>query len=184
MKIVLSGGPSAGKTSIAKTLVQHYGSKLVVIPEAASLLYTAGFPRRSYQEAILRQQQAIFQVQRSQEFIYQQEAKGKVVVCDRGTLDSLAFFNEVESRDFLEYFRTTKEKELAKYDAVIYLHTPDMAQYDQASNPVRTEDFEAARKLDQRFMEAWKDHPNFVSIQQTEDFLDKILAVRKNLWGA
>ncbi|MGZ3695296.1 MAG: AAA family ATPase, partial [Bdellovibrionota bacterium] len=44
-KIVLTGGPCAGKTTMVKMIEQAFPASVVGVPEAASLLFNGGFPR-------------------------------------------------------------------------------------------------------------------------------------------
>lgn len=44
-RIVLTGGPGGGKTTAADLYRREIGDQVVVVPEAATLLYTGGFPR-------------------------------------------------------------------------------------------------------------------------------------------
>lgn len=43
-KIVLTGGPCAGKTTVLNVLKQEFAGQILVIPEAATLLLSGGFP--------------------------------------------------------------------------------------------------------------------------------------------
>ena len=42
--IVLTGGPSAGKTAVQQVASEQFGDRLVLVPEAATLLFSGGFP--------------------------------------------------------------------------------------------------------------------------------------------
>ncbi|NDI06057.1 MAG: hypothetical protein EBY58_07285 [Rhodobacteraceae bacterium] len=44
-KIVLTGGPGGGKTTAADLFRRELGEKVVVVPEAATMLFSGGFPR-------------------------------------------------------------------------------------------------------------------------------------------
>ena len=65
-RIVLTGGPGAGKTAVLemmrKTLCEH----VKVVPEAASIVFGGGFPRTQPLEARRAAQRAIFFMQREQ----------------------------------------------------------------------------------------------------------------------
>ncbi|MGH7283376.1 MAG: AAA family ATPase, partial [Polyangiaceae bacterium] len=62
-KIVLTGGPGAGKTAILELARRHFGAKVEVLHEAASLIFSGGFPRRESVEARSAAQRAIYHVQ-------------------------------------------------------------------------------------------------------------------------
>ena len=44
-RIVLTGGPGGGKTTAADLYRREIGEKVVVVPEAAMILFSGGFPR-------------------------------------------------------------------------------------------------------------------------------------------
>ena len=44
-KIVLTGGPSGGKTTALSILKETFGKKIALVQEAATLIYSGGFPR-------------------------------------------------------------------------------------------------------------------------------------------
>src|SRR5689334_15683057 len=85
-RIVLTGGPGAGKTAvlemIRKTLCEH----VQVLPESAGIVFGGGFPRRPELKARRAAQRAIFHVQCELEAaIITDEVS--VALCDRGTID-------------------------------------------------------------------------------------------------
>jgi dephospho-CoA kinase len=43
-KIVLTGGPCAGKTSCLRAIRAEFGEQVVTVPEVATLLLNNGFP--------------------------------------------------------------------------------------------------------------------------------------------
>ena len=45
-KIVLTGGPSGGKTTALSILKETFGGKIALVQEAATLIYSGGFPRK------------------------------------------------------------------------------------------------------------------------------------------
>ena len=44
-KIVLTGGPCAGKTTLTQVIAKAFPKHIVIVPESASLLFSGGFPR-------------------------------------------------------------------------------------------------------------------------------------------
>ena len=44
-KVVLTGGPAAGKTAIADVLSRQLEKRICVVPESATILFKGGFPR-------------------------------------------------------------------------------------------------------------------------------------------
>lgn len=62
-RIVLTGGPGGGKTTAADLFRREIGDRVVIVPEAATLLFSGGFPRTLDIRARKAAQQAIFHVQ-------------------------------------------------------------------------------------------------------------------------
>ncbi len=172
VKIAVTGGPSGGKTTLIEALQRDLKSKVTVVPEAASILYRGGFPRRSTPEARKHVQRAIYFVQKELEGIIVEESKSNIVVCDRGSLDSVAYWPD-DSSSFFSSLETTMAQEIARYDWVIHLDTADHDTFD-TTNPIRTESHIEAVELNTRITEAWKAHPQRVVIPHEAEFLLKI----------
>lgn len=171
-KIVITGGPSAGKTTIANTISREYTDQITIVPEAASLLFHGGFPRIEETEAVRSLQRAIFFVQRELEETLVQHSKHKFILCDRGSLDGLAYWPGQKS-GFLRSIESTLEWELERYDWVIHLNTADDSHYDK-SNPVRTETHKEAIRVNEKIVKAWEEHPRQLLIPNSDLFLHKI----------
>lgn len=185
MRIVLTGGPSAGKTTVAETLLRAYVEKVVLVPEAASLLYRGGFPREESTAAIICQQRAIYHVQREMEEIKALDPRGRTLICDRGTLDGLAYWPSSEA-DFFKHICSSMDEELKRYDWVIHLETAGEHSYQPSS--IRKETFTEACQINERIKMAWSKHPRRILIPNSSSFSNKILialdSVRMILDGA
>jgi nicotinamide riboside kinase len=177
LKIALTGGPSGGKTTLIEALQKDMSSTLAVVPEAASILYRGGFPRRPTIEGRKHAQRAICYTQRELEDLITAESKLDVIVCDRGSLDSIAYWPGNDAVDFFQSLQTHREAELQRYDWVLHLDTADVDTFD-ANNPIRTESFLEAVELNAKIKEAWKGHPQRVVIPHEEEFLLKILRAK------
>lgn len=174
MKIVLTGGPSAGKTSTVELLFRGYAKKLCVVQEAASLLYRGGFPRESGVEHQKCQQRAIYHVQKELENIAQLD--GRNLICDRGSLDGLAYWPGDE-KTFFQSINSTMERELLRYDWVIHLDT--VPSYDYQATSLRTETNEQALAINERIKLAWRLHPQRFIIHDSCEFILKMnLAIK------
>jgi hypothetical protein len=46
-RVVLTGGPGAGKTAVLELARQYFCKHVLVLPEAAGILFGGGFPRRA-----------------------------------------------------------------------------------------------------------------------------------------
>jgi hypothetical protein len=122
MKIVLTGGPSAGKTTITEVIARTYSSEFKMVPESASILFRGGFPRAMDGMGVCYQQTAIYQVQKQMENILALQYPSSHLICDRGTLDGLAYWPE-DPQAFFASIHSNLPKELARYDWVIELQT-------------------------------------------------------------
>jgi len=172
-RVVLTGGPGAGKTAVLEVVRQHFCRHVVVLPEAASIVFGGGFPRRPSAPAREAAQRAIFRVQLELERMADEEGEAAVVLCDRGTIDGVAYWDREPAR-FWADVATTAEAQLARYAAVIHLRTPAAAHGYDHSNPVRTESAAQAAALDERLLEVWARHPRRVVIDSAEDFVAKL----------
>ena len=92
MKLVLTGGPSGGKTTLAQAIQREFASSVCVIPEAASIVYGGGWPRRKSVEGVQHQQRSIYFVQRELESLLAFENSDKLLICDRGSIDGIAYW--------------------------------------------------------------------------------------------
>ena len=150
-----------------------------VLPEAASVVFGGGFPRHDDPTCRRAAQRAIFGVQRELEVIGEAHSAA-IVLCDRGTIDGLAYWPE-PVEDFWKSTGTTLEAELARYDCVIHLRTPTMGRGYNHVNPVRTESARDAAEVDTRILQAWRGHPRRFVIEATGEFLDKAAQALKIL---
>lgn len=170
-RVVLTGGPGAGKTALLELIRQSFCTHVRILPEAASIVFGGGFPREDDEPCRRAAQRAIFHIQR------ELEASGDshnpaVVLCDRGTIDGLAYWPGAEN-DLWSSVRTSFEAELARYDAVIHLRTPALEHGYNHQNPLRTESADVAAQVDRRIAQAWASHPRRFTIDSASDFLDK-----------
>jgi predicted ATPase len=170
--IVITGGPGAGKTAVLELARRTLCSKVAVLPEAAGVIFGGGFWRLGSVTARLSAQRAIFHVQKEMEVMAQAERKWTAALCDRGTIDGLAYWPQSEE-SFWTTFGTTREREYARYAAVIHLRSPSDDHGYNHQNPLRTETAEEAAAIDDRIAKEWKDHPNYVVIPSHEDFFVK-----------
>lgn len=170
-RIVLTGGPGAGKTALLELIRQSFCSHVKVLPEAASVVFGGGFPREDDQACRRAAQRAIYYVQRELEIIGGSH-NAAIVLCDRGTVDGLAYWpGPIE--EFWTSLGTTLAAELARYDAVIHLRTPALEHGYNHQNPLRTESAAAAADIDARVLQAWQSHPRRFVVESFADFLDK-----------
>lgn len=172
--VAVTGGPGAGKTAILELARRRFCRHVRVLPEVATMLFAGGFPRLESDEAVEGAQRAISTVQRELERVVGLDGKTAVALCDRGTLDGLAYWPGSED-EYFAALRTTRAAELARYAAVIHLRTPPPKHYNHA-NPVRIESAAKALAIDERIAVAWHGHPNVHFVESSTDFLEKARA--------
>ena len=150
-KIVLTGGPCAGKTtglSWIQNTFEKMGYTLIFMQEPATELKTAGITPARCSSSMAYQ---LFQMklQLEKEEVYTQAAidiaraglengragKGKsslqadqaekkiLIVCDRGFFDNRAYMTEKEFDKALRILGVSEKKKLLSYDAVFHLET-------------------------------------------------------------
>jgi predicted ATPase len=170
-RVVLTGGPGAGKTAILELIRKSFCSHVRVLPEAASIVFGGGFPREQDLECRRAAQRAIFYVQRELEATGDSHHPA-VVLCDRGTVDGLAYWPGLQD-EYWSSLGTSLDAELGRYDAVIHLRTPSKVQGYNHQNPLRTESATDAAEIDERIAEAWSSHPNRFLVESAADFLEK-----------
>lgn len=172
-KIVVTGGPSGGKTTLIEALKKELGPQVALVPEAATILYRGGFPRFKDETSAMLTQRSIYLVQRELEDLFAHEGRtSPLLVCDRGSLDGVAYWPRSEAH-FFKNLKTTRATEAARYDWVLHLDTAGRGFYDQ-TNPVRTESFNEALALNERIKKSWRSHPRRLIISQSDDFLSKM----------
>ena len=190
-KIVLTGGPCAGKTT-ALTWINNYFSKrgytVLFVPETSTELITNGVApwtcgtNCDYQILLMR-------LQKVKEQIYDEAAKTMksdkiLIVCDRGILDSKAYMKDIEFKKMMKELETNETKERDSYDAVFHLVSAAKGKeeaYTLANNVARTENIEQAKKLDDKIISAWTGHPHFRIIDNSTEFEQKLERLLKEI---
>lgn len=167
-KIVLTGGPCAGKSTTLVELSQKFGDKLVIVPEAATLLLSSGFPvpgkdvrwseewQQSFQEVVAKLQ---ISLEQSYALVAQQK-NAKVIICDRGLLDGAAY-TPGGRKVFTEKYGINENEALTNYNAVIHLESLATARpelYGKDNNEHRFETLKEAQALEERTRQAWLGH--------------------------
>jgi hypothetical protein len=192
-KIVLTGGPCAGKTTATARItgyLRERGFRVFTVPEAATMLFSNGasFDDLNSQEGEMQFQVQLLKTQESLEGTFSQLAQlypvQCVIICDRGAKDGSAYISPEQWSSLLNIMGTTDIELIERYDAVFHLVTAaDGAEkfYTLANNQTRTEDLESARQVDLRLREAWKGHPNHFVFYNESTFEHKLKAVIRTL---
>jgi len=178
-KIVLTGGPSGGKTTALSIIKENFGSKVALVKEAATLIYSGGFPRKdgSAPHTYHGQRIIYFVSKELEELAEKTEPAAEFVICDRGTLDGAVFW-PFGPEDFLKNMDTTLEEELKRYYMIIHLSPPTDASFYQ-STAVRTEDLKGALEIDRKILKIWEKHPNRIVIPAQAKYFDKAKIIKE-----
>lgn len=172
IKIAVTGGPSGGKTTLIEALKKEFGANVKVVPEAASILYKGGFPRIKNYSGYFHAQKAIYATQFEIESLSVDNFPESLIVCDRGSLDSLAYWPDTEEH-FYQTFQTSRQQELARYDWLLHLDTALENDY-ETTNAVRIENFHEALLLNDKIKKSWEGHPRRFIINASSDFITKM----------
>jgi predicted ATPase len=170
--IVITGGPSGGKTTLIEAIKKELGKEVTTVPEAASLLYRGGLPRAQNATSMMHVQRAIYFLQRELEGLYQEQTSTSTLVCDRGSLDGLAYWPSV-TQNFFESVQTTEIHELSRYQWVLHLDTATHDSY-ETTNPLRTESYDEPSRLNEKIKSAWARHPQRLIVAPNSDFFSKM----------
>ncbi len=171
-KIVLTGGPSGGKTTALSILKETFGNQIELVQEAATLIYSGGFPRKDNSPIhIEHAQRIIFYTVHQLEQLADVTSNAKLIVCDRGSIDGAVYWPK-GPEDFFKAMGTTLEAELARYDAVIHLSPPPEKDFYQATN-VRTETLQQAFEIDDKILKIWEKHPNRLVVPRSKHYFEK-----------
>ena len=195
-KIVLTGGPCAGKTTVLKGIKKELeldGYHVITIPETATYLISNGMPPLPSEEHSIKFQQLVLNAQLTKEEIaityckdtletYEEFFKGKkgiIILCDRGIMDNRAYLTQ-DNYDKMMYNNNLNELELLySYDLAINLvslATTNKELY--ALDGIRYETPEMAALRDEITSSAWLLHPNAHMIKPTNNIEDKIDLVK------
>jgi predicted ATPase len=169
-RVVLTGGPGAGKTAVLELIRLFFCDHVKTLPEAAGIVFGGHFPRNDSPPLRQAAQRAIYHIQRELESVADTQ-NAAVVLCDRGTVDCAAYWTG--DGDLFSAVGTTRAMELARYDIVIHLRTPTSPQAYNRDNPLRLESIEEAAAIDRLIAEEWSGHPHRLVVEPTEDFLHK-----------
>lgn len=197
-RIVLTGGPCAGKTTALVRVIEHFSSrgyKVFTLPEVPTMFTQAGMNYLTPNKAFFYEgEKATLEIQLALEdkFLKMAQACEEqcVIVCDRGTMDISAYMQpEMWERLCNDVGYTTQQLRDDRYDAVLHLvSAADGAEqfYTTSNNASRNEAADEqglaiARMLDKKVIEAWAGHSHLRVINNQEDFNRKLNRVLKEI---
>lgn len=186
-KIVLTGGPCAGKTTALAKIEEDLtekGYRVFIVSESATELIKGGIrPFGDKAIELLEFQNLILQYQLGKEKIYEQAIKSLpdtercVIIHDRGVIDNKAYIKSGEFAILLNKNNMYELSLMDNYDMVIHLVTAADGKeeyYTLSNNAARTETIEEAIELDRKTVDAWAGHSNLRIIDNSTGFEEKI----------
>ncbi|GAA5140308.1 AAA family ATPase [Thalassotalea piscium] len=174
-RIVITGGPGGGKTTALDLIRREFSGKIASVPESATMIFSGGIERSTNNSVLKAQQTAIFNLQKNLEDIQRAAYPECLILCDRGTLDGLAYWPDSED-NFFTQMNTTLEEEFSRYDAVIFFETAARSGENiRSNNPIRNESEQQAVELDTKLKKIWSKHPNFNLVGSSESFIRKVM---------
>ena len=183
-KIVITGGPCAGKTTAMNWIQNAFtlrGYTVLFVPETATELISNGVAPWTC-SSNGEYQKCQFKLQNEKEKVFEYAAKtmkseNVLIVCDRGALDNKAYMNEAEFAAALNFIGSNEIEQRDSYDAVFHLVTAAKGAvefYTTANNTARTETPEQAAALDDKLIAAWSGHPHLRIIDNSTGFEEKM----------
>jgi len=179
-KIVITGGPCAGKTTGLSYIEQELtkmGYKIVFINESATELILNGLDRGA-NKTNLDYESNIINLQVKKENLYMEYCKNLpyekvLLICDRGVMDCKSYMTDYEFDTAINQLGLDKIQVRDNYDAVFHLVTAAKGAehaYTLKNNQARFESVEQAVKSDTKTMNAWTGHPHFRVIDNSTSF--------------
>ena len=189
-KIVLTGGPCAGKTTALACINDHFsmlGYKVLYVPEIPTMITGLGWDYMTENKAFYYEgEKIILELQIALEDKVMRLAETLtepcIIVCDRAIMDISAYIDRTMWLELLKSCDITEEEVIKRYDGVVHLSTAAKGAekfYTTATNAQRYEQaneegLNLARMLDQKVYQAWTIHPTISTISSSEDFVSKM----------
>ncbi|MBR2527854.1 MAG: AAA family ATPase [Blautia sp.] len=183
-KIVITGGPCAGKTTALSWIQNEFlkkGYMVLFVAETATQLISGGVAPWTC-GSNLEYQRCQVALQKKKEEIFEQAARSMnaekvLIVCDRGVIDNKVYMTQKEFRMILDELNTNEVEERDRYDAVFHLVTAAKGAeeaYTLSNNIARTESVEQAIALDDKLIAGWTGHPHLRVIDNSTSFQRKL----------
>ncbi|MCR5162182.1 MAG: AAA family ATPase [Lachnospiraceae bacterium] len=183
-KIVITGGPCAGKTTALSWIQNVFtkrGYRVLFVPETATELISGGVAPWTT-GTNLDYQKCQVKLQLVKEEIFEQAARTMredkiLIVCDRGALDNRAYMTQEEWDQVMDALNLDEVTLRDGYDAVFHMVTAAkgaVEAYTTANNAARYETVEQAAAMDDKLIAAWTGHPHMRIIDNSTEFQQKL----------
>lgn len=192
-KIVLTGGPCAGKTTALKNIKEYLEKEnyfVITVPETATELILNGInpwsvPTYDFQELVLLKQCSKENISESYAKLFN-EKETCVIIYDRGIIDNKAYFDN--EKDFTRLLKNNNLSEiniLDNYDLVLDLLSVATCKKEAYNllNEARMEDIENAIKVDRKTTNAWIHHRNLNIVPSTLSLEEETKLILKIIKG-
>lgn len=189
--VVFTGGPCSGKTKTIEFLRNYYeklGYKVFVVKETSTEIIESGFNWKDNPVSKFNLQSAIFDLQLKKENIIKNLAKNSkyekiLIFYDRGLLDGKGYIAENEFLKICSSNNLSEQDIIDRYDYVIHLQTVSRlnSKYYGFNNKYRKSAIEESIDFDNLVYEAWKNHPNLISVDSTKLYENKLINVKSYL---
>lgn len=191
-RIVLTGGPCSGKTTVLRELSRRSESgeseyTVRVVPEAATIVFSQLKVRPSDDPVgVANFQRGLYQVIRAFEEMSTLQALQEgadALVFDRGTLDGSAYLPGGAS-ELTRLVMSGVEAEYNRYSGVVCLEVAPEGVYEEkrSNNPERTETYSEALEIEAGILKAYSQHPEFLFIRNQPSQIS-ISASAKTDWA-
>lgn len=191
VKIVLTGGPCAGKTTALKYIseeIRKQGIEVMTIEEMATKLILRGKTPQNMGNYEFHK--LLFEVELNEEREKTLEAEkmlcDKVVILfDRGLLDNRAFVTQAEFDRYSALNGVNEDVIRNSYDAVFHLVTAanGAEEYYNLDNEARSETPNEARSVDIETMAVWTGTPHLRIIDNSTSFKEKLERLKKEVFA-
>lgn len=182
-KILITGGPCAGKTSSINEIKKYYEKKnynVLIVPETPTALITGGItPKEIGNMNFIK---LVINVQMKLQQYYQEKAnqinENKVIIIFDGCpIDCLKFISREEFDNLIKEYDLSFEKIINEYDGIIHLESvanrfPEM--YSTETNKARGTDEVIAAKREDLLLKVYDKCQNRIIVHCYEEFDEKV----------
>ena len=194
-KIVLTGGPCAGKTTAMVKVIEHFSVSAIRFyhSRGSNHVHPGGHELSHLQQGFFFEGRRLLSRLRSTwktvSCMAETLQQPVIIVCDRGTMDISTHLTPDFWHRIISEAGYMDAQLRDRYDAVLHLvSAADGAEqfYTTANNAQRLEKadeegLKIARELDKKIVSAWKGHPHLRVINNHEDFNNKLNRVLKEI---
>lgn len=197
-KIVLTGGPCAGKTTALVCINDYFtklGYKVFSVPEVPTMVTQSGWSYLTKNPAFYYEgEKIILELQLALEDKIQRLAETCtepcLIVCDRGAMDISTYIAPEMWKDLMKSCDVDEQSLMNRYDGVVHLSSAAAGAeefYTLETNVNRYEKADEAglalaRSLNTKVLEVWSKHPVMRTIASMDDFDAKMKLVLKAIF--